>query len=329
MRTEGALFAPLPPTFIAAGAPQRAPVQPSVQIAELPVLGESDTAPALTLAVSADPWPGLIRVYRDDALSGDPRRVLDLTAPASVGVTVTDLWSGPRECFDIGNALWVQLGADDVLSSCTQNDLLNGANAAAVYNAAVNDWEILQFMNAEAVDVGKYKLTRFLRGRHDTDDAAAAPLPAGAPFVLLNSAVALLPLSDADLQRPLTLRIGPAAADPLSDAFTLVQVTPTGRGLRPFAPGRLRAVRQGDGSVLCAWVRRSRVGGDSWDAPDVPQPEAVEMYDLQAFDASGNLLQQLSTSSTSVSLSAGAARIRVRQRSSRVAVGRFAEVSVW
>ena len=54
-------------------------------------------------------------------------------------------------------------------------------------------------------------------------------------------------------------------------------------GLRPLAPVRLKAVRQGD-DLLVSWIRRARVGGDSWEVGEVPLAEEREAYRLDIFN---------------------------------------------
>jgi hypothetical protein len=54
----------------------------------------------------------------------------------------------------------------------------------------------------------------------------------------------------------------------------------TGNGLRPFAPVQLKAVRDpSSGDVQLSWIRRTRVGGDSW-LNEVPLGEETEEYDV-------------------------------------------------
>ena len=61
------------------------------------------------------------------------------------------------------------------------------------------------------------------------------PAPAGSRVVLLDEALASLPIAEAELGMPATWRIGPASL-PWTDATFVAEVfTPMGAGLRPFA----------------------------------------------------------------------------------------------
>lgn len=50
-----------------------------------------------------------------------------------------------------------------------------------------------------------------------------------------------------------------------------------GNGLRPLSPCHLRASRSG-GDLALRWIRRTRIGGDSWTGLDVPLGESSEAY---------------------------------------------------
>src|SRR5205814_430668 len=71
------------------------------------------------------------------------------------------------------------------LASASDLRVLTGANAAAVQRPD-GAWEILQFANAVLTDDRTYELSRLLRGELGSEAAIGAPLPAGAPFVVLD-----------------------------------------------------------------------------------------------------------------------------------------------
>jgi hypothetical protein len=86
-----------------------------------------------------------------------------------------------------------------------------------------------------------------------------------------------LSLAQAGLEQ--SWRLGPAEDD-LSRAQASVTLRGTLRGLRPLSPVRLQAARQG-GDVQFSWIRRSRVGGDSWEVSEVPLAEEREAYRVE------------------------------------------------
>lgn len=110
--------------------------------------------------------------------------------------------------------------------------------------------------------------------------------------MVLDSALASLPINEADLGLPWNWRIGPAARPLSDDSFVATTFTPQGAGLRPFRPAHLRAARHADGAIAFSWIRRSRdLAADSWVLPEVPLGEAVETYDLELRSKSGTLIR--------------------------------------
>ena len=96
-------------------------------------------------------------------------------------------------------------------------------------------WEIVQAGAAELLAPGRYRLTRLLRGQRGTEGAMGNPAPAGARVVVLDTALASLPIAEADLGIPWNWRIGPASR-PVSDETYIAQsFAPEGVGLRPFS----------------------------------------------------------------------------------------------
>ena len=59
-----------------------------------------------------------------------------------------------------------------------------------------------------------------------------------------------------------------------------------GIGLRPYAPGHLRAKILAGGDVGLTWVRRTRIDGDSWLSAEVPLGEDREAYVVRVIVAS-------------------------------------------
>ena len=158
---------------------------------DLPQLRESVPAHQPLVAVYAVPWPGRVAVWRSPGEDGF-ELVTTLGRPARMGTLVADLYPGPTSRFDLGNVAIVDL-AFGTLASVTDVALFGGANALAV-EAAPGVWEVLQFGVAELIAPGRYRLTRLLRGQRGTEGAMGAPAPAGARVVVLDEALAPLPV---------------------------------------------------------------------------------------------------------------------------------------
>jgi hypothetical protein len=273
---------------------------PEVRVIELaPPDGEAPHAPRL--AVFADPWPGLVAVHAATE-GGGFRLATTLTGRATVGRLTAPLFSGPDSRFDLGNNVWVELFGG-ALASLPDIDVFAGGNAAAVMTAG-GRWEILQFAEAELIGPKQYRLTRLLRGQLGSELAMASGADTGADFVLLDRAIAVLPLRSDQLGLPLNYRIGPARDDHAAPSFTALTVAAQGTGLRPFAPTHIDGRRDaGSGDIEINWIRRTRVGGDSWEAVEVPLGESAERYEIDILDG-GEVVRTLAAATPSASYTA-------------------------
>lgn len=132
---------------------------------------------------------------------------------------------------------------------------------------------------------GRYRLRQLLRGQRGSEHAMRDPVPAGARVVKLNLALGQPEISSGHVGLDLTWRVGPASRDVTDSAFTQDSVTLTGRGLRPLSPARLDAVRPvANSDIMLSWVRRTRIGGDSWEQAQVPLAEDSEDYEVEILD---------------------------------------------
>ncbi len=270
---------------------------PDVVLLDLPQLSEDQPAHRPMVAAHAVPWPGEMAVFRSPGADGFAL-LTTFGSRARIGTLVSDLYPGPTSRFDLGNALVVDL-ASGTLESVTDVTLFGGANALAM-ESAPGKWEIVQAGVAELIAPGRYRLTRLLRGQRGTEAAMGNPTPAGARLVVLDSALAPLPIAEADLGLPWNWRIGPAARAVIDASYTALAFTPAGRGLVPFAPVHVaqpwRAARS-PGDLTIRWSRRSRaLVADAWEQVEVPLAEDQESYDVQILD--GAVVKRTLTSTT-------------------------------
>ncbi len=273
--------------------------QPLVAFVDLPLLRGDEPAAAGYVAATQTPWPGSVAIYGSPETTGYVLKGL-ATAPATVGVTLDDLPPGPEGRIDHASRLRVRVEGE-ALTSCTLLQLFSGRNVAAVCNVD-GAWEVLQFANATLIGPGSYELTRLLRGQGGTERAMVTPLAAGARFVLVNTALARLDLAASEIRLPYSWRFGPATRDIGDATFATASHTFTGLGLKPLSPVRVRASRSG-GDVTISWLRRTRAGGDTWEAPEVPLGEDIESYEVDILDA-GSVVRTLASSVPSVAYSA-------------------------
>ncbi|MGE5510142.1 MAG: baseplate multidomain protein megatron [Bacteroidota bacterium] len=273
--------------------------QPLGIFLDLPLLIGSEQPHIGYVAAAQKPWPGPIAFYRSPETWGYTLRAL-VTVAATTGVTLDPLAPGPEGRVDRAARLRVRLDQGE-LASISLLALLAGGNAAAIQNAA-GDWEVLQFQSASLVAPATYELSTLLRGQLGTEDAMSSSLPAGARFVLLDSALAPVDMGRSDVGLPFNWRFGPSSRDLGHASYAGATHTFTGVGLRPLSPVHVRATRTG-GDVVISWIRRTRVGGDNWAADEVPLGEESERYEVDILDGS-TVKRTLTATSASVTYTA-------------------------
>ncbi len=242
------------------------------------VRGNSTAAP--WFAAFAKPWPGSLALLRQTgAASYTFNRTIDFRA--TLGVTTTALPSGVADRIDYGNELTVNMlyGA---LSAVSEDELLNGANIAAIGTSATG-FEIIQFQTAELVAPGQYKLTGLLRAQAGSAAEMPSLRPAGAYLILLNKAVVQpdLSLTESGLQQ--TWRAGPSRYDHAHPSYAEVTFDGDLKSLRPLGPSQLR-LRPDVAGLALSWIRRTRIDGDSWDLTEVPLGEDTETYEIEVLN---------------------------------------------
>lgn len=257
--------------------------QPVFAFLDLPLLRGDESETAGYVAATQDPWPGGVAVYGSPSTAGFVLKAL-AAAPGVLGVLLDPLSSGPVGRFDKAASVRVKLDGGALLG-VTRLEVLAGKNAAAVRNAA-GAWEVFQFETALLVEAGTYRLSGLLRGQAGTEGAmggVGAPVAAGARVVLLDEAVATVGLASGELRLPYNWRVGPAALDIGDAAYVSEVYTFQGIGQRPLSPAHVRGRRAG-GDLTISWVRRTRIGGDGWEPPDVPFSEESERYEVDILD---------------------------------------------
>jgi hypothetical protein len=135
------------------------------------------------------------------------------------------------------------------------------------------------------VDEKTYRLSCLLRGQAGSEYAIASPLPAGAPFVLLDEHLIEIARGIGALDRATDLRIvatGRSHDDPSALAMTLV---PQATALMPLSPVHLHAAREDSGDIAISWIRRTRKDGDAWGV-EVPLGEDAEAYEIDIMSGS-------------------------------------------
>jgi hypothetical protein len=282
-------------------APRRpAPVTPSAEgpvhalTLDLPSAGEGE--PVLTrAAVFAAPWPGPVAMWCSTDGASFSRAGLAL-APSVMGATRDDLPRGPAGRWHMGAVVRVELFGG-VLASVSDAAFFAGANMAAL-RPPDGAWEVIQFAHAQLVAARTYVLSRLLRGQGGSEWAQGDPLPAGAPFVLLDDHLVTVAQGVEAVGVALSLRFAAAARGHGGPNAAAVAVTPGPVALKPLSPVHLRGRRTAAGVEL-TWIRRTRTGGDAWEVTEVPLGEEREAYEVDVM-AGASVKRTLVASSATV-----------------------------
>lgn len=189
------------------------------------------------------------------------------------------------------NTLTVALAsAGRVPASCTQLEMVNGANAAAVIRTDGNP-EIIQYRDVTTNANGTYTLSGLLRGRRGTDVFVTGHA-AGDTVILLDAAAgSVLPLAISE-QDQLRYYKGVTPGGLFEEAPTVAKASPL-NDLKPYAPVNHKVTSGTWGSdITIEWERRTRVGGGLKDnSGTVPLSEDAEEYEVDILDGLGNVLR--------------------------------------
>jgi hypothetical protein len=172
VRIEAEAYAPIdieatPPSIAAFQDPSR--VFPLFM--DLPLISGDEAPHAPRLALSAQPWPGTVAVYRG---AGDNGYSLLQTIenPAVIGQLTAPLFLGPVGRYDRNGMIEVDL-LRGALESAEEFAFLNGANLAAIGDGSPDNWELVQFQNASLVGASRYHLRERLNNVFGCADVAA------------------------------------------------------------------------------------------------------------------------------------------------------------
>lgn len=251
------------------------PIPVSFAFLDLPLLLGDEVPHAPHLAATATPWPGSVALWMGESEDGGYAPLMVLREPALMGVTLSALPAARPGLLDRGPALRIRMkGAE--LGPISMQALLAGGNAIAIGDGTPGRWEVMQFGRAEPLGDGEWLLSERLRGQAGSDAEMPLIWPEGSLVVVLDGAVEQLPLAPSTRGVEHHYRLGPAMQAVDDPSYRHQVAAFAGLGLRPLSPCHLRVAGR-----RISWIRRTRIGGDGWDGPDVPLGEENESYLLR------------------------------------------------
>ncbi|MFP4406596.1 MAG: host specificity protein, partial [Rhodosalinus sp.] len=213
---------------------------------------------------------------------------------------------------------------------------LAGRNLLAVGDGSTGVWELLQARDAQLIAPGVWLLSHRLRGQAGSDGIVPAVWPEGSWVVAMNGVPRQIALSPAFRDVARHWRIGPAGRGYDDPSYEHRVLAFKGEGLRPYRPCHLRLTEEG-GGLRARWVRRTRIDGDGWAAPEVPLGEEAELYLVRVTGPGGTVLREVQSAGPdwlypaaqrAADAGAGPRRIEVAQVSARYGPGPFASAPV-
>ena len=218
-------------------------------------------------------------------ISSGPHSVL-VTQPVLSGQIDTALNIGPIGRFDYAAQFEFTLTGGE-FSAVSNSALFSGENRFAVETE--KGWEILQIAELTLIGPNRYRARKLLRGQSGSG-ADMRAVESGARIVWLGQGFETLAI---DVERGEEATLSAIAAGRQGDPLTLIYQA---RHLRPLSPVHAKAARHEDG-VSVNWIRRTRIGGDSWGGLDVPLGEDISLFRVQAFE-NGKIIETVETENT-------------------------------
>ncbi|WP_299748399.1 glycoside hydrolase/phage tail family protein [uncultured Tateyamaria sp.] len=300
---------------------------------DLPLLTGDEVEHAPHLAVTGSPWPGGVAVYQSPS---DSDFVLNtvIAARASIGFLNSPLSRAVPGLVDRGAPLDVKM-IHGTLQSIPDSTFLSGGNLVAVGDGSPDNWELIQFKDAELIGPNQYLLSNRLRGQAGTDAYIPIEWPVGSWFVHMNGVPSQINLLRSLRRISQTFRIGPSKRSYDDPSYTEAIHAFNGNGLRPYAPVHLKLASSGTG-VDVEWVRRTRLDGDGWDLPEVPLAEETESYTVRV-GTLGQVVREVVVSEPSWTYTSamqqadgltGDFEVSVAQNSARFGPGPF-KTAIW
>ncbi|KIC49098.1 glycoside hydrolase/phage tail family protein [Tateyamaria sp. ANG-S1] len=300
---------------------------------DLPLLTGHEVEHAPHVAVTGSPWPGSVAVYQS-SYGSDFELNSIIAARASVGFLNSPLLRARSGLIDNGEPLEVKM-IHGTLQSIPDTAFLSGRNLAAIGDGSPDNWELIQFRDAQLIAANQYLLSHRLRGQAGTDALMPEEWPTGSWFVLMNGVPSQITLQRVLRRISQTFRIGPSRRSYDDPSYTETVHAFSGNGLRPYSPVHLKLSHDA-GGVNARWIRRTRLDGDDWELFDVPLSEETESYTVRVIQAESVVRETVvpspnwyySTAMQQADGMSGSFAIAVAQNSARFGPGPF-KTAVW
>ncbi|SHE50480.1 Putative phage tail protein [Loktanella atrilutea] len=254
--------------------PFTAPTPVAAVFMDLPLIRGDEPAFAPYFAATARNWSGGVALY--GGMQDNDYVLQEVLRSRSVMGTLTAPLPRGRTALWDRHVLQVKL-VSGALKAVDPEAVLAGANVLAIGDGSADDWEIVQFAQAQLIAPQTYQLTELLRGQRGSSAMIRDVWPAGSRVVLMDGRPEPVTIPTAARGLVRHFRYGPVKR-PLTDrSYRHVVHTFKGNALRPYPVVHLSAARTG-ADLRVAWIRQTRIDGDLWGRGDVPLGEETQAY---------------------------------------------------
>lgn len=279
--------------------PHVGPTPVEMVFLDLPLLTGDEAPHEPYVAPTARPWPGSVALYSS---TRDSDYILQevLRNRATVGKLRTRLERGATGIWDRQAGVEVKL-VSGTFSSAEPLAVFAGANTIAIGDGTPDNWEIIQFAQAEPTGARQFEISQLLRGQAGTSAMIPDFWPAGSIVVVMNGKPKQITIPSVSRGLDRHYRYGPAKQPISAKSFRHVVHAFKGNGYRPYPVTHLRANTEG-GAHAFTWIRATRIDGDIWANGEVPLGEDAEFYQVTV-SQDGLVRRQFTTAQTTWSYS--------------------------
>ena len=244
---------------------------------DLPLLRGDEVEHEPYFAATSNPWAGGVALY---SAAQDNGYILQdvLRSRSVVGTLQAPLTRGRTGLWD-RQILRVKL-VSGALRAVDPEAVLTGANVLALGDGSADDWEIIQFAQAQLTGDRTYDLTELLRGQRGSSAMMRDVWPVGSKVVIMDGRPEQITIPTSARGRERHFRFGPVKRPVTDRSYRHVVETFKGNGLRPYPVVHLNTTQAG-GNLRIDWIRQTRIDGDLWGRGDVPLGEETESYVVQ------------------------------------------------
>ncbi len=274
-------------------------------VLDMPSLADSENnTPALRFAACARPgshWAGA-RLYESfDGANWTP--VESFGEQSAIGLIQADTpaVAGPSETYGSSVVAFRSSAVDVIfshegtsgISSCTQQEALNGQNWCVLVDPATGDIELAAFTTATLTGTRRYTLDGWLRGLRGT---RASVKPAGSFVVMVAQDYPTLRREYSGLSQPTSMAFRMVPAGKTFEEVETITIASTWRNTRPLPVRRI--VKTIGGSPFDArftvenWTRQHLPLGT---LPPYVMDEIFEGYKLTIWNPAGTIVKRIKT----------------------------------